>query len=162
MGIRYVPIPALQVCFLRIAALLSISDTHSLLAMPESSEVKSPKEIAEPKKIDDSFVMSVECSSRSASHRRLSQPFSITNFLNISHCLSWRLSRRCCGMGSFSIGRGGYFQFHSFWLTLVRTFTILIIRLCGRTIPCPAAGCRKTCQSISCFHSSILRQAMAQ
>ncbi len=160
MGIRYVPIPALQVFFLLMAALLSISDTHSLLAMPESSEVKLPKESPNPRK--SMTAMSVECSTLPASHRKLSQPFSITNFLNISHCLSWRLSRRCCGMDSFRIRRVGYFQFHSFWLTLVRTFTILIIRLCGRIIPCPAAGCRKTCQSISCFHSSILRQAMAQ
>jgi len=40
-------------------------------------------------------AMSVECSTRPVSHWRLSQPFSMTNFLNISHCLSWRISRRC-------------------------------------------------------------------
>jgi hypothetical protein len=38
--VQQLPIPALQVCFLRMAASLSISDTHFLLAMLESSEVK--------------------------------------------------------------------------------------------------------------------------
>ena len=39
-----------------MAASLSIPDTHSLLAILESSEVKSPKEIAEPEKIEDSCI----------------------------------------------------------------------------------------------------------